>query len=494
MSELEQRKIAAAVRRLEKMRLADCFDPNDLDSRPNPVQLEFYKDIQTYKYRIIRAGNQSGKSQSIAREISWLLNGTHPYFIRPENWGDEPLLILVAGQDRKNIEIELWGKKISAYLDKSEWREVRQGGSLQYVENRETKDKIVFLTHSDSTDKNRRHMQGYVAHYVWVDEMPGSDIILEELQRRVDARQGYFTASFTPKFRNDKIRRVIDSLGPPLGKVYSMSKLDNPIYADRKEEEIKKLEGYSEAYKNSILYGDWFIGESQVYHFDHDMMVQALPDNYSYGWRHVVSVDPAIKSKCGLTLWAENPSNNVWFLVKDDYIENMHDPEDLLFKIEEQIKGYNIVRRITDTMAWFTSVAIKHKINYVQPYDKNSRKQELIKNLQHSLSSGKIKITPHCSVFIDEIQGCQWSETSDRIVAASTYHTLDAAQYFVDCAPKPDPSQISLPFYKAAKEHSKKLRKQEHQQKAKISHGGRVGKNMRAWGSRNKHLLRKSIG
>ena len=178
--------------------------------------MKVLKDIEKIQYRWVIAGNQSGKSQLAAREIAWMLSGTHPFWSRPTRWGDEPLLILIAGQDRKMMETELWEKKLALYLNKDEWRGVRQGGTLQYVQNKNTGDKIIFLSHSDSSEKNRRHMQGYVAHYVWLDEMPSNIAILEELQRRVDSRRGYMLATFTPKFRNEAIRKVIDAAQEPL--------------------------------------------------------------------------------------------------------------------------------------------------------------------------------------------------------------------------------------------------------------------------------------
>ena len=290
--------------------------------------------------------HNSGKSQLAAREIAWVLTDTHPYWSRPARWGDEPLLIIIAGQDRKQMEIELWEKKLALYMDRNEWKETRMGQALQHVQNKKTGDRIVFVSHSDSSDKNRRHMQGYVAHYVWLDEMPSSIGILEELQRRVDARRGYLLATFTPKFRNDAIKRVIDAGEPPLAKKYTMSKLDNPLYRDRIQEELDKLEGYSESMKAAILYGEWYTGDSSVYEWMPEFM-EKEPEAYSRAWRHCLSVDPALKSKFGFTLWAEEPRSGIWYLVRDEYIEGIYDPQKMHEEVEKRVTGYNLVRRIS---------------------------------------------------------------------------------------------------------------------------------------------------
>jgi hypothetical protein len=326
-------------------------------------------------------------------------------------------------------------------------------------------------------------MQSYVAHYVWLDEMPSSHKILEELQRRVDSRKGRFLATFTPKFKNDIIRRVVDAVKAPVSKKYNMSKLENPIYKLRLDEEIQKLAGYSESERNTILYGAWSTGEDNVYYFDYPAMVAEEVAGYSRGWRHVESVDPAMKSKFGYTLWAEDPGSGIWYLVDDRYITGMLSPDDLVNDVKKRSAGYNIVLRVCDPHeGWYIGQAQKFGLTYVTPYDKNNRKHELIKGLQLKLSEGRIKIAPWCTTFIDEIQSCQWAESGERIVNASVYHNLDCAQYFCDLMPKADPTKIFVPW-EAELRQANNARKIAEAKQNQISHGGRI-KPIKAWGHR----------
>lgn len=397
--------IVSAMKRLQKLQLSQAFDPIDETSRPTDAQQTVLNDIETIQFRYVIAGNQSGKSALAAREVAWIVTDTHPFWKRPDRWGDEPLLILIAGQDRKQMEIELWSKKIKPFLEMAEWKEVRVGGVLNFVEHRRFAHKIVFLSHNDASDKNRQHMQGYVAHYVWLDEMPRNLKILEELQRRVDARRGYVIVTFTPKIRNEEIRRVVDSAVEPIAKKYRLSKLDNPLYADRLDEEVTKLAGYSDAYRQTILYGDWYSGDNAVYQFDYAHSVVEEVPNYTPAWRHVVSVDPALKSKFGFTVWAEDPGEGIWYLIRDEYITNILNPDDLVKKVQEMTAGLNIVKRISDPHeSWFIGQAAKYRLIYVSPYDKSNRKGILIKQLQTCLALGKIKIASWCRTFIDEIE------------------------------------------------------------------------------------------
>lgn len=477
---LEIKKIAAAVKLLERKNMSKAFDPFYPESRPTKKQEEILNDISKVQYRYVVAGNQSGKSQLAARDLAWFLNGEHPAFIRPEEWGNEPMTVIIAVQDL-SLGQELWSKKLRPLL-KDEWKEDRQGNTLKRCINKTSGDVIILLSHSDGSEKNRKHMQGYVAHYLWLDEMPSSHKILEELQRRVDARKGRFLATFTPKFKNDTIRRIVDASSPPLSKKYQMSKLDNPIYASRLDEELQKLIGYSESEKKTILYGDWSTGDAAVYKFDYDnMVVSELPSYYNQGWRHVESVDPALRSKCGYTLWAEDPQTGIWYLINDNYIVGTEtlDPEELYQQVMRRSGGYNIIRRISDTMAWYTSVASKHGTTYMTPYDKNSRKEELIKNLQINLSTGKIKIAGWCSTFLDEIQSCQWAENADRIINSSSFHTLDCSQYFCDNIPKFDKSSQILPWEVEIRQANNVRKKQES---IRISNKG--SRPINKWGRR----------
>jgi len=433
---------AAAYNRLRSLKLQSCFDAADLNSRPNPKQQTIFSDIGKVQYRYVVAGNQSGKSSVAARELAWVITDTHPTWKRPEKWKNVPLKCLVAGQDKRMIELELWNAKIRPLLpNPADWKEVRTGNQLQHVENRNTGDQIIFVSHSDSSENARKHLQGYVCNYVWLDEMPGSFKILEELQRRVDAREGYFLATFTPKFKNAEIKRVVEAADGTIAKKYMMSKLDNPLYAERIESEIRKLDGYSEAYKRTVLYGEWTTGDDAVYDFDETTMLSHLPEHYSTSWRHVESVDPALKRKFGLTLWAEDPRSGVWYCVRSDYIEGILDPLKVYAKVMEITRGYNIVRRVCDPHeSWYlgTASAQGTKPAYLTPYAKNNnRKGDLIKGLQTALSCGRIRLVPGLSKdLITELQECRWSETAEnKIVNASSYHLLDTAQYFVDLIP-----------------------------------------------------------
>lgn len=434
-----KRQVAAAARKLQALQLRDCFDPVNPESRPNTRQWEVLTDIARVKHRYVRAGNQSGKSQTAAREAAWVFLENHPNWTRPTEWGSEPLTMIIVGKTRRMVEDEIWNKKIKQFLPVDTYKEIRVSSSIEKIVNTSNGNSIILLSHDNPVLAWER-LQGYVAHWVWVDEMPKSIKVIEEAHRRIQARNGYFIGTFTPKIINSEIRRLVDTAHEPYAKVYRFHMFDNPIYRDpaRREEILASLESYSETYRRTILEGEWAAGEEQVYYFDYDTMVEA-PPGYSQSWRHVESVDPALKSALGYTLWAEKPETGIWYCIRADYITGILVPEQLVNEVTTRSSRYNVVRRVCDPHeAWYLGQANHMAVKpvYMCPYDKNSRKAELIKGLQAALGS-QVRIHPNCTDLIRELEECRWSDSGEgKIANASSYHLLDSSQYFIDLKPK----------------------------------------------------------
>lgn len=437
---------AAAGAKLRALQLNKCFDPNYPESRPNAAQLEFFKDTGKVKYRYIRAGNSAGKSQVGGRELSWIIQDIHPYWSMPEDWKTRPLQILVVGKSRNILETELWNKKIKPFFANDEWKETRTGGALQYVTHRQFEHKIIFLTHSDGSQRAIDNLQAYDADVVWLDEMPRSYSVLEETQRRTRRPNTMWFATFTPKSINVKVRKFVDAAALPYSKRYSMSILDVPgVDRDAKIAEISFL---SRAEQNTILHGEWAAADENVYTFDVDTMcVDKLPTHYSNTWRHVESVDPG-SNRGGLQIWAEDPNTGVWYCVRAEYIDGLRDPVAFYDYCQKVTAGYNITRRICDPAATSHighAAARKCTPMYVSPYAKNQgRKEELIKNFQKLLSNGTLKLVEsECSEYIDELSNAQRAD-SGRIVNSHAYHLADCGHYFADMIPKTTPLQHQM--------------------------------------------------
>lgn len=436
MSDLtSQQELAIALKRLEQLERREAFDPTNLASRPTAIQKQVIEDFGKIKQQWIRAGNQSGKSQTCARILTWVLTDTHPNWKRPSNWGEEPLLAIVAGRTGKQIEDSLL-PKLRGYLEPGTYKEVRIGNIIQRLEL-SNGNRIVFQSLENPTTARER-LQSYVAHLVWVDELPPTIDIVRELLIRVQARDGYFLASFTPTVINIEIQRYVDGLHEPEAKVYRFHMLDNPLYMDekRKAELLSRYSHLPVHVQDAIFRGEWLSADDQVYYFNYDTMVEVPPDYDPLRWRHIESVDPALKSALGLTIWAEHPTTGLWYCVLAQYIRGIYVPTELVKAVQGITNKYNIVRRISDPHeVWYIQTAGSMGISYSGVYKKNERKNELIKQLQEKLG-GLCRIAPTCGDLISELQECRWSDRADgRIINASSYHLLDSAQYAIDNLP-----------------------------------------------------------
>lgn len=438
----QQKLVAAAVRRLEALNRNTCFDPVDPESKPTGPQQEVIDDFGKVKTQWIVAANQSGKSQTCSRIVSWVSEENHPSWTRPVKWGTEPLLILICGRTGKQLEESLW-PKIKSYLAPGTFKEVRLGNILQRVEL-ENGNRIVFQS-LENPNVAAERIQSYVCHLVWIDEMPPTIKVLAEAMVRRNTRDGYFLASFTPLVVNDEIRRMADAADGTTSKKYIFKMFDNPAYSlpARQAEILASMAHLPEHIRNTRLFGIWSVNDDAVYYFHYDQMVD-MPEGYSPLWRHVEAVDPALKSALGLTLWAENPATGVWYCIHSEYVKGIQVPTELVKAVAEKVKHVNVVRRVSDPHeVWYIQTAASMGINYVGVFKKNERKAELIKQLQEFLGR-RVKLTPHVTDLIAELQECRWSDRAEgKIINSSSYHLLDSAQYFCDNIPAADKKIIA---------------------------------------------------
>lgn len=445
----EQRLVAAAMRRLEKLSRIEDFDPNVPGSRPTASQKQVMDDFGVVKTQWVVAANRSGKSQTCARLIAWALTNTHPTWKVPEEWLNEGMLILIAGKNTKQLEESLW-HKIRGYLEVGTYKEFRSGNAIIKIEvdipNSDVKHRII-LQSMENVSLARERIQSYDAHISWADEMINSASAINEIRLRVSTKGGFFLCSFTPLIPSPEVKKLIDGAELPHARRYILKTLDNPVFQDsaRREELLSTFVGASAAEIATRLEGEWAVGESHVYFLDYDRMVQK-PPNYSTTWRHIEAVDPALKSALGLTVWAEDSLTGKWYCVLAQYIKGILIPTDLVKHVLSITERYNIVRRVADPHeVWYIQTAASMGINYMGVHKKHDRKGELIKGLQEKLGNGAIHIDPSCTDLINEFLECRWSDRAEgKIVNASSFHLLDSAQYAVDSLPKGEKKPPSL--------------------------------------------------
>jgi Terminase large subunit, T4likevirus-type, N-terminal len=433
----KQRVLAAALKKFQVMEKQDIFDAAVPNSKPTSSQMQVINAVRNNELSLIgvRGGNQSGKTATCARIITWLLEETFPGWEKPERWKSEPLQILILARTLKQAEESLW-KKMEGLMTPGSFKVSKMAGTLSKVTHIETGNTCLFFSH-ENPNLARERIQSFSAHMAWIDELPGSVKLIEEVTRRVQAKNGQVLLSFTPKAPAPEIRKFIEGLEPPYGKEFRLKALDNPVYTKEDRQKLMdSIKSFSENYQRTVLEGEWTLGDEMVYQFDPNTMV-ATPPDYSPAWRHVEASDPALSSAHGMVIAAENPSTGWWYIIRADYLKDIMIPEKLIDEVLKRTVNVNIVRRIADPHeTWYIQTASARGISYISPFNKSQRKKELIKNLQASLGN-RVFIAPWCTDLIDEITSCRFAdESSEKIVKASRYHLLDASQYLVDLLPK----------------------------------------------------------
>lgn len=434
MSHVSSDVLAAAALRLRRIEMQECFDAEHPGSRPNAFQQRVIDDWGNVPTQAVTAGNQSGKSALGARLAAWFLAENKPGWSRPAKWGKAPLTGLLVGRTMKQVEEELL-KKIQAFFGPDELYIPKVGMIPQKVVHRATGNTLLLASHHNEAEA-REKLQAFVLHFVWLDEMPKSVKLFEELERRVQSKDGLFISTFTPKVRNPEIRKMVDNYGLPYSRKYQMSMFANPTLSEeRKQKILKELEGYPEAYRRCILEGDWLDDDLAVYQIPEHAV--RTPVDYRGSWRHVEGADPALQSKHGQVVFAEDPRSGDWYVVRADYVSGIFVPEDLVRAVTDRVKTLNITRRVCDAAStWYVGQASKMGFTYVAPYDKNNRRSEMMKNFQAGLGN-RVFIAPWCGDLINELASMQWSETQvDKVVNSRSYHLHDALIYAYDCLPK----------------------------------------------------------
>lgn len=481
MTQLSSDLLATAALRLKSLEMQECFDANVPGSRPNSFQQVVIDEWGQIPTQCVAAGNQSGKSALGARIAAWFLAENKPGWKRPKQWGKAPAYGILVGRTMKQVEEELL-RKIVAFFDPNELYIPRIGMSPQKVVHKKTGNTILLASHHNEAEAQQK-LQSFVLNFAWIDEMPKSYRLFEELERRVQSKDGFFLSTFTPKVRNTDIRKLVDSYALPYAKKYKMPMFANPsLSEERKSKILKEMEVYPQAYRDCILNGDWQDDDFSVYHVP-DAAIQA-PVNYSGAWRHVECADPALQSKHGQVVFAEDPVSGHWYIVRGDYISGIVVPEDLVRVATDRVKDLNIVRRVCDSAStWFIGQASKMGFSYVTPYAKNNRRAEMMKNLQADLGV-RIFIAPWCSDVITELSNMQWSEVAaDKVVNSHSYHLHDAAIYGRDCLPKMDAAEVIPELHVRLRMQIEKDRKKVAAKSMRIQAGrrgfGKPGGSMR---------------
>lgn len=279
-----------------------------LDYRPYPKQLEFHRLGKTKRERLIRAGNQQGKTFSVAAEAAYHLTGLYPEWWDGRRW-TRPVVVWASGETaeatRDNPQralLGLPGEEGTGAIPKR-----CLGGDGLYGMASGTADLYDFIRVKHFTNgrhdgwsmlrfhyyaQGRRKWQGPPVDFVWFDEEPPEDIYDEGLARTI-ATGGMAAMSFTPLMGMSKVvMRFIPVCGPDRSDTNMTIEDAEHIPADERAKIIASFPAHE---RDARAKGIPVLGSGRVFPVSEELVkvpAFTIPDHWpricalDFGWQH----------------------------------------------------------------------------------------------------------------------------------------------------------------------------------------------------------------
>jgi phage terminase large subunit-like protein len=191
--------------------------------RPYPKQIAFHAAGATYRERLLRAGNQLGKTMAGAAEMAMHLTGRYPDWWQGRRW-DRPVTAWVGSKssvDQRDSVAKLLmgapGEQGTGFIPKaaivSSTASRSIADSYDAVTVRHQSGALSRLTFK-TYDQGRERWQGATLDAVWFDEEPDEEIYTEGLTR-TNATGGMVWMTFTPLLgMSSVVRRFLVEQSP----------------------------------------------------------------------------------------------------------------------------------------------------------------------------------------------------------------------------------------------------------------------------------------
>lgn len=276
-------------------------------------------------------------------------------------------------------------------------------------------------------------IQGSSIKYCYGDEIAKwNSEVFAMLQSRLDKPYSCFDGACNPEYPNHWLkdfidREDIDSYIQP----YTI--FDNPFLPKEFVENLCKEYAGTVYYKRYIL-GEWALAEGLIYPMWQDA-IEKPPDEQPS--KYVLSMDYGTMNAFAAALWGKY--GNTWYMVNEYYYSGRDNgvqktDEEYAQDIDKFTCGigdsYNKLRVIIDpSAASFIALLRKRGKYHVIPAD--NAVADGIRETAMCMQMGRIKISPKCENWKDEVQGYVWDEDAkeDKPVKVND-HIMDAMRYF----------------------------------------------------------------
>lgn len=292
---------------------------------PFPKQQEFFDMGACKRERMLKAGNQLGKSEGAASETVYHLTGEYPEdwlgkrFYTPVDWW----ACGITGTDVRDIaqaklcgEPGVEGSLGTGLIPKdcfagapSLSRGVTDAFDTIQVKHRTNgvEDGISILSFK-SYEQGRKKFQGRPRHGIWLDEEPPMDIYTECLAR-ISTTNGIVYTTFTPlEGRTELVCRFMDEASPDRGLV-NWTILD--ANAIPPEDRAKIIASYPSHEREARTMGTPMMGSGRIFPYP-DELVSEPPLTYiPLHWCKIWGIDFGINHPFAAVLMAWDKDNDI---------------------------------------------------------------------------------------------------------------------------------------------------------------------------------------
>lgn len=263
---------------------------------PYPKQLAFHAAGEKHRERLLRAGNQLGKSWAGAFEAAVHATGAYPKWWQGrrveranDGWIGGPSGELVRDAPQRALlgPPGEWGTGAlpkAAIIDV-----VRAPGIRDLVDTVRVKNafggesRIKFKTY----DQGRERWQAATLHWVWMDEEPPLDIYTEALSR-TNATRGFVWLTFTPLLGvSDVVMRFLREESPDRSD--TVMTIEDALHIPP-EERQRIIDSYPPHERDARTRGVPILGSGRIFPFSREML-SVEPPQIPKWWARLGAID-----------------------------------------------------------------------------------------------------------------------------------------------------------------------------------------------------------
>lgn len=241
------------------------------DYRPYKKQLEFHAAGVTHRERLLRAGNQLGKTWAGAAEAAYHLTGRYPDWWPGRRW-DRPthgwvgsVSALATRDAAQRVLMGPAGSIGTGYIPANDIAGYTMGRNVaEFMDTVRVNHRsggvstLAFKTY----DQGREKWQGATLDWVWFDEEPDEDVYLEGLTR-TNATAGMAWMTFTPLLgMSTVVKRFLMEKSPD--RHDTNMTIDDALHIPEEERE-RIIAGYPAHEREARIKGKPVLGSGRIF-------------------------------------------------------------------------------------------------------------------------------------------------------------------------------------------------------------------------------------